>query len=325
MIGKILAHYKILEKIGSGGMGDVYLAEDTKLDRNVALKVLPPELAENEERRARFKREAKAIAALNHPNIVHVYSVEEADGVHFITMELVKGKTLAELLPKKGFALDKFFDIAIPLADAVASAHEQGIVHPGQGGRSPLRHLFPRRRALRDDHGKVQLVTDAFSVLRGPSWSSDGHSLYCIAFYSNRAGDRDIWVMPASGGPARGLTEGLGEDYGPTWSPDGEMIAFEHIEIYVIPTRGGEPRSIASDPDYLLEWPSWSPDGQWIAYQQRRGALWRVPSAGGAPEGLTEGKGNRPQWSRDGKQLFYLVGAHFADQDAGRERLVSHA
>ena len=84
MVGQNLAHYKILEKIGSGGMGAVYLAKDTKLDRNVALKILPPELAENEERRSRFTREAKAIAALNHPNIVTVYSVEEADSIHFI-------------------------------------------------------------------------------------------------------------------------------------------------------------------------------------------------------------------------------------------------
>ena len=77
MIGQTLAHYKILEKIGSGGMGDVYLAEDTKLDRKVALKVLPPELAQSEERRARFKREAKAIAALNHPNIISIYSLPQ--------------------------------------------------------------------------------------------------------------------------------------------------------------------------------------------------------------------------------------------------------
>ena len=129
MVGQTLAHYKILEKIGSGGMGDVYLAEDTKLERKVALKVLPPELAESDERRARFAREAKAIAALNHPNIVTVHSVEEQDNVHFITMELVKGKPLAELLPKKGFSLEKFFDVAIPLSDPVAAAHEQGIVH----------------------------------------------------------------------------------------------------------------------------------------------------------------------------------------------------
>ena len=101
MIANTLAHYKILEKIGSGGMCAIYLAEDTKLGRKVALKVLPPELAESEERRARFKREAKALAALDHPNIVQVFSVEEAEGVHFITMQLVKGKTLAELIPKR--------------------------------------------------------------------------------------------------------------------------------------------------------------------------------------------------------------------------------
>ncbi len=126
MIGQTLAHYEILEKIGSGGMGDVYLAEDNKLGRKVALKVLlPPELAESEERRARFKREAKALAALDHPNIVQVFSVEETDGIHFITMQLVHGKTLTELLPKNGFSLSKFFDIAIPMADAVAAAHKK--------------------------------------------------------------------------------------------------------------------------------------------------------------------------------------------------------
>ena len=129
MIGRTLSHYRILEKIGQGGMGEVYLAEDTKLDRKVALKVLPADLAESAERRARFEREAKAVAALNHPNIVHVYSVEEEEGVSFLTMELVRGKTVAEILPQHGFTLGKFFDIAIPLADAVAAAHAQGILH----------------------------------------------------------------------------------------------------------------------------------------------------------------------------------------------------
>ena len=129
MIGRTLSHYKIVDKLGSGGMGEVYLAEDTELDRKIALKVLPPDLAESEERRVRFKREAKALAALNHPNIVTVFSVEEADGVHFITMELVRGKTFSELLPKRGMPLNKFFDIAIPLADAVAAAHQEGITH----------------------------------------------------------------------------------------------------------------------------------------------------------------------------------------------------
>jgi serine/threonine protein kinase len=128
MIGQTLSHYKILEKLGSGGMGDVYVAEDTKLHRNVALKILPPEMA-TEERRQRFEREAQAIAALNHPNIVTIHSVEETEGVHFITMELVKGKTLTELIPKRGLPLAKLLEIAIPLADAVSAAHEQGITH----------------------------------------------------------------------------------------------------------------------------------------------------------------------------------------------------
>ena len=148
MVGHTLAHYRILEKIGSGGMGDVYLAKDTNLARNVALKVLPPELADNEDRRARFKREAQAIAALNHPNIITVYSVEEADGVHFITMELVKGKTLSELLPKSGFALNRFLEIAIPLADAVAAAHQEGITH---------RDLKPDNVMMGDD-GRIKVL-----------------------------------------------------------------------------------------------------------------------------------------------------------------------
>ena len=86
-------------------------------------------MAESEQRRARFKREAKAIAALDHPNIVQVFSVEEADRTHFITMQLVHGKTLTELLPKNGFPLNKFFDLAIPLTDAIAAAHQEGITH----------------------------------------------------------------------------------------------------------------------------------------------------------------------------------------------------
>ena len=96
-----LGAYQILESIGVGGMGEVYVAEDGKLSRKVALKVLPPEMAARPERLMRFEREAKAVAALNHPNIVTIYSVEKADDLHFLTMELVEGKTLSELIPKK--------------------------------------------------------------------------------------------------------------------------------------------------------------------------------------------------------------------------------
>jgi len=158
MVGQTLAHYKILEKIGSGGMGEVYLAEDTKLDRKIALKVLPPELAESEERRAQFQREAKAIAALDHPNIVQVFSVEEAEGIHFITMQLVHGKTLTDLLPKNGFPLNEFFEIAIPLVDAVAAAHEASITH---------RDLKPAN-VMVDNDGRVTILDFGLAHTESP-------------------------------------------------------------------------------------------------------------------------------------------------------------
>jgi Tol biopolymer transport system component len=110
-------------------MGEVYLAEDTTLERRVALKVLPASFASDPARRARFIREAKAAATFNHPNIVTLHSVEEADSMLFLTMEAVDGKTLAELLPRNGFALDRFLAIAVPLAGALDAAHQRGIAH----------------------------------------------------------------------------------------------------------------------------------------------------------------------------------------------------
>lgn len=129
MIGKTISHYRITEKLGAGGMGEVYAAEDLRLRRLVALKILPQEMALDPERLQRFEREAQAIAALNHPNVVTLYGVEEADGLHFLTMELVEGKTLADLIPPHGLPLQRFLAIAVPLAVAVSVAHERGIVH----------------------------------------------------------------------------------------------------------------------------------------------------------------------------------------------------
>ncbi len=129
MIGQTLGHYEILEKLGAGGMGEVYLAEDTSLKRQVALKVLPPDLAASQERLERFQREAESLAALNHPNIVHVYSVEEDDGTHFLTMELVEGKPLSAVVSERGLPLERFLSMAIELAEAVSAAHEKDVVH----------------------------------------------------------------------------------------------------------------------------------------------------------------------------------------------------
>ena len=108
-------------------MGEVLLAEDPKLGRRVALKVLPPALADDPERRGRFEREARAVAALNHPNIITIYAVDEQDGVPFLAMELVVGKALTEVIPSQGMTLEQLLQVGIPLADAVGAAHQWGI------------------------------------------------------------------------------------------------------------------------------------------------------------------------------------------------------
>ncbi|HSP91968.1 MAG TPA: serine/threonine-protein kinase, partial [Vicinamibacterales bacterium] len=129
MIGRTLAHYRITAAIGTGGMGEVYRATDTKLGRDVALKVLPAEMASHPERLERFRREAKALAALDHPGIVTVFSVEEAQGVHFLTMQLVEGQALDSAIPSAGLPVQRVLDVAHALADALAAAHDKGIVH----------------------------------------------------------------------------------------------------------------------------------------------------------------------------------------------------
>jgi len=128
-IGERLGHYRILGPLGAGGMGEVHAALDTRLGRRVALKVLPAEAAADPERLARFAREAQALAALNHPGIVTVYSVEQSDDVHFYTMELVEGVTLRERIPTGGMAQGDLLTIAVPLVAAVHAAHEHGITH----------------------------------------------------------------------------------------------------------------------------------------------------------------------------------------------------
>ena len=129
LIGRTLGHYRITAAIGAGGMGEVYRATDSKLGRDVAIKILPAAVAEDPERLARFQREALSLASLNHPNIVTIFAVEEVGDIRFLAMELVEGETLDTLLASGGLPLPRFFEIAVPLADALSAAHERGIVH----------------------------------------------------------------------------------------------------------------------------------------------------------------------------------------------------
>src|SRR5438132_1667883 len=129
MVGKTIAHYELIEKLGEGGMGVVYKARDTRLDRFVALKILPKESLADKERKLRFVQEAKAASALNHPGIIIIHDVVHADDLDCIVMEFVEGFTLDQLVAERRIPTAKALHYAIQIADALATAHHAGIIH----------------------------------------------------------------------------------------------------------------------------------------------------------------------------------------------------
>ncbi len=157
MIGTTISHYKILEKLGEGGMGVVYKAEDTKLDRMVALKFLPPHLSASEQDKARFTQEAKAAAALNHPNVCSIIDIQEYETGMFIVMEFVDGQTLRQ--KRASLSFKQATEIGIQVADGLAAAHEKGIVH---------RDIKPENIMIRKD-GIAQIMDFGLAKLRATS------------------------------------------------------------------------------------------------------------------------------------------------------------
>jgi eukaryotic-like serine/threonine-protein kinase len=146
--GDRLGVYEIASLLGAGGMGEVYRAKDHRLNRHVALKILPAAVASDPERLARFEREAQVLAALNHPNIAAIYGVEDSGGTPALVMELVEGETLADRLARGAVPLDEAIPIATQIAEAVEAAHEQGIIH---------RDLKPSNITVRSD-GTVKVL-----------------------------------------------------------------------------------------------------------------------------------------------------------------------
>ncbi len=155
--GTRLGPYEILAPIGAGGMGEVYKARDTRLDRTVAIKVLAEHLAESPERKQRFEREAKAISQLNHPHICTLYDVGEQDGLDYLVMEYLEGETLAERLKKGPLPLDKVLEYAIQIADALDKAHRAGIVHRDL---KPANIIITKSGIKLLDFGLARLMTD---------------------------------------------------------------------------------------------------------------------------------------------------------------------
>jgi serine/threonine protein kinase len=254
--GARLGPYEVVASIGAGGMGEVYRAHDTQLGRDVALKVLPEALAHDRERLARFEREARTLASLNHPNIAAIYGLEKTADVTALVMELVDGQDLSVLIsgaPGLHLSLSDALPIARQLADALEAAHEQGIVH----------------RDLKPANIKVRADGDAFKD-RGGTWSPDGKT---IAFYSTRAGKWETWAIQTDGSNLRQLTN-MDKDTGTmVWSPDGKTGI-----VSAISTRSVwrlDPSKLNSLPSVellkgvadagLLDVQSWSSSGTLIA------------------------------------------------------------
>src|SRR5471032_1008501 len=166
--GSRLGPYEVLSAIGAGGMGEVYRARDTKLNRDVAIKVLLPGVANDQDRLARFSREAQVLASLNHPNIAHIYGIEDADGVKALVLELVEGEDLAQRIERGAIPLDEALPIAKQIADALEAAHEQGIIH---------RDLKPANIKVRAD-GTVKVLDFGLAKAMEPAvGSSSGVSM----------------------------------------------------------------------------------------------------------------------------------------------------
>src|SRR5438128_1229605 len=165
--GTRLGAYEILSALGAGGMGEVYRARDTKLGRSVAIKILPDALAADAERIARFEREAKMLAALNHPHIAALYGMEESDGRHFLVMELVEGETLAERLQRGAMPVEEALAIAHQILEALEAAHERGIVH--RDLKPANVKVTPDDKVKVLDFGLAKAMSDDASVAQGAS------------------------------------------------------------------------------------------------------------------------------------------------------------
>ena len=269
MIGTTLSHFRITAKLGEGGMGEVYRAADTKLGRQVAIKVLPEAVAADPERLARFEREAKVLASLNHPNIAGIHQIEEAEGKRLLVMELVEGEDLADRLRRGVISLEDALPMALQITEALEAAHERGIIH---------RDLKPANIKVTPE-GQVKVLDFGLAKpLISAVYSPPGYLLF-----HRSTSTPGVWALPFS---IRTL-EATGDPFlvaADAWLPSastsGTLVLVHGLteslqEVVEVDREGNELRTIAriqSDG----EAPHLSPDGNRITLNAMEAGNWDI-------------------------------------------------
>ena len=255
--GTRLAHYDVTSLLGEGGMGEVYQARDTTLDRDVALKVLPEAFTSDPDRLARFEREAKVLASLNHPNIGSIYGLEEAEGVRALVLELVEGPTLADRIKPGPIPLDEALPIAKQIAEALEAAHEQGVIHrdlkpanvkvkederwqqrqqrgPPRDGHARRADADLRPRLWRGRPGALGRPprggSHAGSLGREWVWSHAFSERRLARLSSTQSGQVEVYAQPYPG-PGPTVPVSIGGGVNPVWSADGSELFYTGVPV----------------------------------------------------------------------------------------------
>lgn len=309
--GTRLGDYEVVALIGAGGMGEVYHARDRKLGRDVAIKVLPDPFTEREEKLARFEREARLLASLNHPNIATLHGLEHADDVHFLVMELIEGESLADRLQKGALSLDQALGYAIQIAGGLSAAHRHGVVH---------RDLKPGNVMLTNPALRQTVVQLLESGERRIVIANGGDARYAASGHLVFPADLTLMAVPFDLGrlevagsrvPVVEITGGPNSQF--AFSDDGTLVyqLRETSDRLLWIDRSGQNEPLPLD-DARYSYPTLSPDGQFLAFhiiQGSRTNLWLFDVEREALSKLTfSDDAVAPIWTPDGKRLTFGSG-----------------